>query len=442
MSTASQARRRKGPDELEIIAFERGRFTSYSSCGIPYLTGGTVTDVGRLVVRTPEQFAEKQSIDARIRHEVISVDAAGGAVTVRDLERGTEEQVAFDHLMIATGAVQSLLPLPGADSEGIFGVQTLDDGIEIIRELDERKPSRAVVVGGGYIGLEMAEAMTLRGLHVTLVESAAQPMSATLDSDMGALVADAMRSMGIDVLTEEPASGFEASSGRVTAVVTDDRTLPADIVILGLGSRPNAALAETAGIALGESGGIRVNERMETTAERVWAAGDCAEKRDRLTSKGVSIALGTHANKEGRVAGINITGGNEHFPGVIGTAVTKVCDLEIGRTGLKEDKAEAAGFDVMSVTVDSVTRAGYFPGKEPIKVKMIFERDGGRLLGAQILGRESAAKRIDVCATAIWSEMSVQDVMEMDLSYAPPFSPLWDPVSIAARKAVERLGDA
>jgi NADPH-dependent 2,4-dienoyl-CoA reductase/sulfur reductase-like enzyme len=224
--------------------------------------------------------------------------------------------------------------------------------------------------------------------------------------------------------------------------VTEHETLPADIVVLGLGVRPNIALAQAAGIAIGETGGIKVDAHMRTSVDGIWAAGDCIETVHRVTGRPVRIALGTHANKEGRVAGENATGGNARFDGVVGTAVTKVCAYEIGRTGLTEREANAAGFDAAATTIESTTRAGYYPGAQPITVKVVAERGTGRLLGAQIIGREGAAKRIDVLATAIWAGLTVTEVAELDLGYAPPFSPVWDPVIIAARRAQASIARA
>jgi NADPH-dependent 2,4-dienoyl-CoA reductase/sulfur reductase-like enzyme len=441
MSAASQARRRRSPDDLEVIAFERGRFTSYSACGIPYYIGGVVSDLNRLVTRTPEEFRDGYAIDARTQHEVVAIDLDRHRVRARSIAEGREMWESFDHLVIATGASPVRPPLPGSDTRGIFGVQVLDDGREIHDVMGSRDPRTAVVVGGGYIGLEMAEAFKLSGLEVAVVELAPEPMS-TLDPDMASLVADAMREMDISVYTEEPVEGFESSEGWVAAVVTAKRRLPADIVALGLGVEPNADLARSAGIEIGPSGGIAVDRRMRAGKERVWAAGDCAEKFHRVSRQPVSIALGTHANKEGRVAGINIGGGYATFPGVLGTAVSKVCNIEMGRTGLNEREASAAGFEALGVTVESTTRAGYYPGAKPMKTKVIVEVGSGRLLGAQIVGREGAAKRIDVLAAALWNEMSVDELQSIDLSYAPPFSPVWDPVLIAARKAEQRVEEA
>ena len=434
MSAASQARRRKPPSELEIVAFERGNFTSYSACGIPYFVGRDVKDLDELVVRTPQEFMERQTIDARLHHEVTEIDLDRRAVRVRDLERKSDAWESFDHLLVATGAKPLRPPLEGVDSDGIFGVQVLDDGREIDAAIERRSPKTAVVVGSGYIGLEMAEAFVRRGIDTSIVDQLPQPMG-TLDPDMGALIADSIHNVGVKSFFGEAVKSFDSDDGHVTAVVTEARTLPADIVVLGLGARPNTELAKAAGIEIGTTGGIVVDRRQRTRSEGVWAAGDCTEKFHRVSQRPVAIALGTHANKEGRVAGINIGGGYATFPGVIGTAVSKLCDYEVARTGLKFHEAEEAGFEPLVVTVDSTTRAGYYPETKPIKVKLIVELMSGRLLGAQIVGQEGAAKRIDVLAAALWSEMRVDEILNLDLGYAPPFSPVWDPVLIAARQA-------
>jgi NADPH-dependent 2,4-dienoyl-CoA reductase/sulfur reductase-like enzyme len=263
----------------------------------------------------------------------------------------------------------------------------------------------------------------------------------TLDPDMGALVSDAVRGVGVTLFTDENVEGFDTDGGRVTGVTTTNRSVPADLVVLGLGVHPNVALAESAGVPIGDSGGIATDTRMNTRIPGVWAAGDCVESYHRVLHRPVVIALGTHANKQGRVAGINIGGGYATFPGVIGTAVSKLCQYEVARTGLNQTEANQAGFEWFSVKVESTTRAGYFPGAASITTKLVVERRSGRLLGGQIVGEEGAAKRIDVLATALWNGMTVDDMTGLDLSYAPPFAPVWDPVLIAARKASEQLDD-
>jgi len=436
MSAASQARRARDQGDLRIVAFDRGRHTSYSACGIPYWIGGQVASADNLVARTPEAHRER-GIDVRLRHEVLGIDLDRREVVARDLDGGGELREGFEQLMIAAGAMPVRPDWTGVDARGVHGVQTLDDGEDVHDTLD-RGGRRAVVIGGGYIGVELAESMVRRGLSVTMLEKADQPMS-SLDPDMGALVRKAMCGVGIEVRTGVSVRGIEAGGdGWVRAVATDDDTVPADVVVLGLGTRPNSGLARDAGLPVGRSGGIVTDRRMRVPGhDGVWAGGDCVETLHLVSGLPVSIPLGTHANKQGRVAGINLGGGYATFPGVVGTAMSKVCDLEIARTGLTEKEAEASGFAFVTATIESDARAGYYPGAEGMTVKLLAERGTGRLLGGQIVGREGAAKRVDVLAVALWNRMTVEEMTALDLGYAPPFSPVWDPVLVAARKAAE-----
>jgi len=438
MSAASQARRRR--PELDIVVFERGPHTSFSACGIPYYVGRLVDAEEKLIMRTPEKFRELDGIDVRILHEVEEIDTAGRKVRVgvRDLKSGKSSWEPYDQLLIATGAVPLCPDLPGAHAVDIFGVSTLESGLEIRRRLDKGGINKVVIVGGGYIGLEMAEALVMNGLEVSLIDRAAQVME-TLDEDMGALVSQALRDAGVTLYLDEALTSFVTTSGKVTGVVTGKRTLPADIVILGLGVRPNTVLAATAGIPLGEKGAIRVNERMETGIPGIWAAGDCAESFHLVSRKPFYVALGTVANRHGRVAGINLGGGNATFPGVVGTAITKICQMEVARTGLQEKELRKLGIEWVSAVIKSRTKAGYYPGAGEITVKVLAEKGSGRLLGGQIVGMEGSAKRIDTLATALHAGFTVEEMINLDLGYAPPFSPVWDPVVIAAREVAKKL---
>ncbi len=431
MSAAAKVRRED--PQREIVVFERSPHTSYSACGMPYLIAGLIDSPERLVARSPEKFREKFNIDARTGHEVLELDPSGQRVRVTNLEQGSTTWEPYDQLLIATGAAAISPTLPGSDSEGIFGLSTLASGIQIQQFMDRQLPRRAVVVGGGYIGLEMAEALVRQGLQVSLVEKGEQVMG-TLDPDMGALVSDALREVGVTLYLQESLVGYESANGLVTGVVTDQRTLQADLVIVGLGTRPNTALAAASGIPLGEKGSIRVTPRMQTAAVNVWAAGDCAESFHLISRRPFHIALGTVANKQGTVAGINLSGGYATFPGVVGTAVSKICKYEVARTGLTEREIRELGLLYNTATTKSKTRAGYYPGAGWITVKLLAEQGSGRLLGGQIVGLEGAAKRIDVLATALTAGMTVQQLVDLDLSYAPPFSPVWDPVQTAARQ--------
>ncbi|UGT67115.1 FAD-dependent oxidoreductase [Nocardia gipuzkoensis] len=436
MSAASQARRMRDASALEIVVFERGRFTSYSACGIPYWVGGQVTDRDALIARTPEEHRSRD-IDLRLHTEVIEIDVDGARVCYRDRESGAPAWLPYDHLVIATGARPLRPSLPGVDANGVHGVQTLDDGQALLETLEQARGNRAVVVGAGYIGVEMAEALIRRGYDVTMVNRGAEPMS-TLDPDMGALVREAMCGMGIKVVGDAEVSEIRTGEdGRVAAVVTDTAEYPADVVVLGIGVRPETDLARAAGLPLGQHGGLRTDQAMRVRGhENIWAGGDCVEVLDLVSGRERHIPLGTHANKHGQIIGANIGGGYAVFPGVVGTAVSKVCELEVARTGLREKDARAAGLQYVTVTVESTNRAGYYPDAAPMTVKILAERFTGRLLGAQIVGQEGAGKRVDIAAVALTARMTVEQMTMLDLGYAPPFSPVWDPVLVAARKAV------
>ncbi|MET9114631.1 FAD-dependent oxidoreductase [Streptomyces longwoodensis] len=439
MSAASQARRLKDPDALEIVAFERGHFTSFSACGIPYWVGGDVPERDQLIARTPEEHRER-GIDLRLRTEVTELDVAGKRVRARDVDTGAESWTSYDRLVLATGARPVRPELPGIDARGVHGVQTLDDGQALLDTLARARGRRAVVVGAGYIGVEMAEALINRGYEVTVVNRGSEPMS-TLDPDMGRLVHAAMEGLGITMVNDAAVTKvLTGDDGWVRAVATEDAEYPADVVVLGIGVRPDTALARAAGLPLGAHGGLLTDRAMRVRGhDDIWAGGDCVEVLDLVSGQQRHIALGTHANKHGQVIGTNVGGGYATFPGVVGTAVSKVCDLEIARTGLREKDARRVGLRYEAVTIESTSRAGYYPGASPMTVKMLAERRTGRLLGVQIVGREGAAKRVDVAAVALTAGMTVEQMTALDLGYAPPFSPVWDPVLVAARKAATKV---
>lgn len=434
MTAASQARRMRKADDLNIIVFEQSGYVSFSACGEPYFVGGWVEDFGDLQVRTPEQF-QAQGIDARIHHQVTAIDLHSRSVSVR--HPGGEEEVGFDQLLYATGATAIHPPIDGMDLEGVHMLRTLDDAARL-RSLVTSGVERAVVVGGGYIGLELAEAFDHLGIATTVVTMMPTVLERTLDPNMAELVSDHMRSMGIHVETGFKVECIAGDGGTVAGVGCDDRSFPADLVVLALGSRPQIELAREAGIPLGPTGAVAVDDHQRTKIDGVWSAGDCAEAHHRISGRPVNLHLGTVANKAGRIAGINLGGGNAVFPGVLGTAITKVGDLEISSTGLTEWQAAEVGIEAVAASINSTTAAHYWPGSSPMTVKAVAERATGRLLGAQIVGGPGAAKRIDVFATAMWSELPAHELAWTDLAYSPPFSGVWDPVHIAARKAGEK----
>lgn len=437
MSAASKVRREQ-PDK-KILVFEKSNYTSYSACGIPYFISGTVKTYRELIVRTPEEFKEKYNIEVRTMHLVLEVDTDNARIKVLDKTNNTVFWQPYGQLLIATGG-KPYCPsgIEGHDAENVFGISTLKSGITLEHYLRDKTPKTAVIVGGGYIGLEMAEALLIRGLKVTLVNRGEQVMN-TLDPDMGAIISRAVRNLGVTLYLEEELKGFEYKDNCVSAVVTDKQTLQADIVVFGMGSSPNTAFLKGSKIELGIKGAIKVNGHMQTNVPNVWAAGDCTETLNLVSKQHMYIALGTVANKTGLVAGSNIAGENSTFPGAVGTAVCKICKYEVARTGLQEKDLKKMGIEYAATIIKSKTRAHYYPGAKTITVKLLAEKNSGRLLGGQIIGEEDAAKRIDVLATAITHNLTLQNIIDMDLSYAPPFSPVWDPVQTAARSLISDI---
>lgn len=437
MSAATNARR--GNPNLEIVVLEQSEWVSYSACGIPYLTGGAVAALDDLVVRTPDELRARHHIDVRTSHQVRAVDLDQRRVEIRALARERTFWLSYDELLFATGATPFRpSDVPGIDADWVHGVQTLDDARQLLGSLDANPPHDVVVVGTGYIGLEMAEAFVERGTRVTLIDRADHVMG-TLDPELAVCVHDALTAKGITVRLGEQLEALEATAGASGAgggnVVTDRGAVPADLVVLGMGVRANSDLARDAGVALGPRSAIAVDRRQHTSSEGVWAAGDCAAVLHRVSQQPVHVALGTVANKTGRVAGINLGGGYATFKGVLGTAITKVCEVGISRTGLTERDAAAAGFETVIGAADTTVQAGYMREPGWAHVRLVCEQGSGRLLGGQIVGTQGVAKHVDTLATALWAELTCHDLVDLDLSYAPPFSSVWDPVQQAARVA-------
>lgn len=393
--------------------------------------------MGRLVARTPDEFWERQRIRVLTGHRVEALDIGRHRVQVRGPE-GPARNEPYDLLMIATGSRPIVPPWENSRAAGVFPVKTLPDGPAIVAWLEEHHVRRAVVIGGSYIGLEMTENLLARKVAVSLVEQAPELMN-TLDADMGALVTEKTRALGVTVYTGETVQGLETHQGAVSAVVTDRRTLPTEVVILGMGVQPESTLWSDAGLKLGVRRAIPVNEHMETAVPGIWAAGDVTETRQLVTGAPAYLPLATVANKGGRVAGLNIGGGAACFSGAVGTAITRIGPWEVARTGLSEREAEHAGLAWEAAAIASETKLGYFRDTGPITVKLLAERGTKRLLGGQIVGTEGSGKRIDVLATALHLRAPVDTLLELDLAYAPPFSDVWDPVQVAARKLISRL---
>ncbi len=443
MSAAHQAMRtaKKRGSDLDVTVLEQTTHTSYSACGIPYWVGDEVADADDLVARTPEEH-RRSGLDLRTRHRVEHLDLASRTATAVDLEQGREVRIGFDQVMIATGAEPRRPDWAHGEDvpDGVFVVRNLDDGAAL-RERLERGPRSAVVVGGGYVGVEVAEALARRGLRTTLVTQGQHLMSAGVVPQLAELVVGGLEKEGVEVVLGHEVSAVEGGASGVRVACVDGAEHEAEVVVIGIGVQPRTRLAVQAGIAVGgpDLQGALVPDDRQSLGDGVWTAGDCAAVRDAVTGVPRYVPLGTHANKAGRVAGTNIGGGDVHFAGMVGTSITRVGDLEVSRTGLMPGDADALGLRTEQVLMESTTTSGYMPGSEQMTMWALGERGSGRLLGLQIVGGRGAGKRIDVAATAVMLGLAASAVANLDLAYAPPFSPVWDPVQIVCRKLADRL---
>jgi len=458
MSAASSFKRLK-PD-AEAFVFEKDYFISYGACSLPYYISNDVKDFNDLISLTPKMATEERNIHVYTRHEVKAIDTQKKEVVVLDIEKNTETRYSYDKLVIATGGLPVRPNLPGIDLNNIFTIRTLMDGIEIKKYIDEwglfevcigspeclyvnrygenRRQMKAVIVGGGYIGMEMCESFRKRGLDVTVIEKTDRVLG-NMDTSITNVVEERLRSEGVKLLKNTSVEGFSGVKNSVKKVLTDRGEMEADLVLIAIGARPNTDLAKQAGIELGVNGAIKVDEFLRTNIPHVYAAGDCAEAIHIVTDKKVYIPLGTTANKQGRIAGENAAGNNNKFEGVAGTAITKIFDLEVSRTGLSPLEAEKEGIDFFVTTIKGRSRSNAYPAGKPIIVTYITEKGSGRLLGAQIVGEEGAAHRIDTLAACLSARMTVYDVARLDLGYAPPFATVWDPILIAANAAIKNV---
>ena len=428
--TKAASRARRLDSEMEITVYQEEPEPSISECGLPYLLSGIVEERNDLVARTPEKFAER-GIEVLVRHRVERIDATGKKLSVLDLNTGETFEDAYDRLIIATGARAVLPPIPGADLEGVFKLRFLTDTDEIGRYIEEQTPSKATIVGGGYIGLEVAENLCRLGMEVSLIEGEDR-VALAYGPEVSENVEAELEANGVSVYTGEKVDVF-TGEGRVTGVKFGDRELQTDLVIVGVGIKPNIELAAEAGVEIGTTGAILVDRHMKTTVPDVWAAGDCVETTNLVSGSPTWVPLGDTANQMGRVAGTNAATGEEtlEFPGILGTGIFKVFDLGVGKTGLSEKEAEDAGFEVVSAGLEANDRATYYPGARKVFLKLIADRATGRLLGAESAG-SGADKLTDICAAALWGRLSYPDLVNIDLAYSPPYGPALSPVIQAA----------
>lgn len=432
---SAAARLRRLDESADIAVFDRGPYVSFANCGLPYYIGGEITDRARLIVQSPDRLRAVHNLDVRPRHDVTAVRPGAGEITVRDLATGTESVERYDALLLATGVAPVTPAIPGLDRAGHFVVRTIPD-VDAIGAWIERVSARtAVVVGGGYIGLEMVEQLHRRGLAVTVVELLPQVLR-PFDPEMAALVHRELRSHGIILHLGSGIDRFESGDSAASVVVLRDGSrLPADVVILGLGVRPETTLAKSAGLTLGPTGGIRVDRHLRTSDPHIWAVGDAVEVTHGVTGQPSLIALAGPANRMGRTAADNIAGIPSTYDGTIGTAIIRVFDLTAANTGANEAQLRQAGIAFRTVHLHPNSHAGYYPGAHPIALKLLFSPESGKVLGAQAVGRNGVDKRIDVLATAIKAGMTVDAVADLELCYAPPFGSAKDPVNLAGMAA-------
>jgi NADPH-dependent 2,4-dienoyl-CoA reductase/sulfur reductase-like enzyme len=433
MSAASKAKREN--PELDVVVFEKGEWVSYAACGMPYYVKGEVEDLEDLVAVTPEEFREERDIDLRTGHEVVGVDPGAGTVTVEG-EGETFEQ-PYDHLLVATGATAVEPPFDGLDLDGVFTIHNMDEAGAIQDYVTERSPDTAAVVGGGYVGIEMAEALSARGADVHLYEMLPHVLQPFGDA-VAEVVEEHLRAKGVHLHLDTAVSGF-GGEGSVERVDFEGQSRDADIAVVGVGVAPNAQLAADAGIELGETGAIATDEYGRTNYANVYAAGDCVEARNVVTGEPDHVPLALTANRAGRAIGQTIAADPEPVGGTAGTAIVKAFDLGAARTGVvDEQRAREAGFDPVSVSISAPTRAHYYPGGAELTVTLVADGESGRLLGGTVVGREGA-KRVDTVATALAAGMAVSELQKADLAYAPPFSPVRDPILTAANVLESKL---
>lgn len=427
---SAAAKARRTDEEAEITLLERGEIISYSGCGLPFYVGGQVRNRQDLVVMTPESFKARHNVEVLIRHEARKIDPLRKEVTVYDETLEKSRVFSYDSLVIATGAKPIFPPIPGIDLPHVFKLRTIPDADAILACATKCAGGNAVIVGGGLIGLEMAESLNAKGLQVTVVEKEEQIL-APFDFEMAFLVEKLLRSKGVRVIKGDGISSFAGDPGGVKeAVLESGIRIPADMVLMSIGVKPEVGLAVEAGIQLGRTGAIAVDSFMATNSPGVYAAGDCAESFHILRNEPVWTPLGSVANRQGRVAGENAAGGNSEFKGVLGGSVTKIFDMTAARTGLNEKEAKICGFDYLAVHLHPLNRAHICPSAEELSMKLVVERNTERLLGAQIVGGEGADKRIDVFTTVIHANLKASELFDIDYAYSPPYAPAKDPAGI------------
>ncbi|WP_449538743.1 CoA-disulfide reductase [Ferdinandcohnia sp. Marseille-Q9671] len=432
MSAAMQIVRNSTGHSITVL--EKGGIYSYGQCGLPYVIGGKIENTSKVIARTQAEFQEKYGIDARVYHEVRNIDAKSKLVQGINHTSGETFELAYDRLLIATGASPVVPNWDGSSLQGIFTLKTIPDTEEILDYLYKgfRDVKEVTIIGGGYIGLEMAESFAEIGKTVTIIERN-EKLAGIFDSDLSELIHNEASKQNIKLRLKESVEGFIGNS-HVEYVKTDKGEIKTDLVLVAVGVKPNTAFTEGAGIVRSVKGAIQVNAYMQTSVEDIFAAGDCATQYHRIKERDDYIPLGTHANKQGQIAGLNMVNMHKTFKGVLGTSVIKFFDLTLGRTGITEKEAKGLHIPTGSVTIQARDIAGYYPGATKMTVKLVYHKETHKLLGGQIIGESGVDKRIDVLATALYHSMTVDELVDLDLAYAPPYNGVWDPIQQAARR--------
>ena len=424
------ARIRRLDENAEIVVFERSGYISYANCGLPYYIGGVIEDPEDLTLQTPESFFSRFRIHMKVHHEVTAIHPDRKTVSVKDLKSGEEFEESYDKLLLSPGAKPVWPDLPGMDSDKLFSLRTVEDTFRIKEFVDHNKPKSAVMVGGGFIGLEVAENLRELGMDVTIVQRPKQLMN-PFDADMASFIHSEVRKHGVKLALGYSVEGFEEKDGGINVLLKNREAIHTDMVVLAIGVTPESSLAKDAGLALGLKGSILVNDRMETSIPDIYAVGDAVQVKHYVTGHDALIALAGPANKQGRIAADNICGGDSRYLGSQGSSVIKVFDMTAATTGINETNALKAGLSVDTVVLSPMSQAGYYPGGKVMTMKVVFEKETYRLLGAQIVGYAGVDKRIDVLATAIRVGMKATELKDLDLAYAPPYSSAKDPVNMA-----------
>ena len=424
------ARIRRLDEHAEITVFERSGYISYANCGLPYYIGDVITDPEELTLQTPESFFQRFRIDMKIHHEVIAIHPDRKTVSVKNLENGKIFEENYDKLILSPGAKPTQPKLPGVGIDKLFTLRTVEDTFRIKEYINKNHPKTAILAGGGFIGLELAENLRELGLDVTIVQRSKQLMN-PFDPDMAPMIHNEMRKHGIKLVLGYTVEGFKEKDNGVEVLLKDNPSLHADMVVLAIGVTPDTALAKEAGLELGIKGSIVVNERMETSVPDIYAAGDAVQVKHYVTGDDTLISLAGPANKQGRIIADNICGGDSRYLGSQGSSVIKVFDMTAATTGINETNAKKSGLEIDTVILSPMSHAGYYPGGKVMTMKVVFEKETYRLLGAQIIGYEGVDKRIDVLATAIHAGLKATQLKDLDLAYAPPYSSAKDPVNMA-----------